>query len=114
MRNTQALAAMFFLCSCVSATAQSVEVAMIVPPRLEGPATDFEGNVFLADLPSDTILRMTPAGVSTPFRRPANRANGLAIDAQNRLLAAERGDADRKSPGRITRTNLQTGQVEVL
>ena len=50
----------------------------------------------------------------TTYRQPANRPNGLRLDAEFRLLAAERGDPERNMPGRITRTDLETGDIEVL
>ena len=57
---------------------------------------------------SARILKYTPGkGVST-FRENSNGSNGLVFDSQWRLVACE------STPPRVTRTDLQTGQVEVL
>jgi gluconolactonase len=42
------------------------------------------------------------------FRDHSNKANGLLFDAQGRLLACEGG------AGRVTRTHMGTGEIEVL
>jgi gluconolactonase len=62
-------------------------------------------------------LKYTPGAPNyTEFRNPSNRANGLAFDAQGRLLAAEGNSSD--GGRRVTRTDmaneLATGAVEVL
>jgi gluconolactonase len=75
---------------------------------LEGPAVDGEGNVFFTNIPANEILRWDPkARELSVFRENSNSANGLAFDKQGRLLACEGG-------GRVTRTNMQTGEIEVL
>jgi gluconolactonase len=53
------------------------------PQWLDGPGvllfTDYDG-----------IYQLGADGAVTPYRSPSNEANGLAVDAQGRLLAAER------------------------
>ncbi len=91
--------------------ATQVEIATSIA-FTEGPTTDAAGNVYFCDTSNDRILKLTPDGKRTTYRQPANRANGLVFDAQWRLLASEMGSAD--NPPRVTRTNIETGKVEVL
>ena len=75
---------------------------------LEGPAADREGNVFFTNIPVNRILRWNPrARQLDVFRESSNAANGLLFDGKGRLLACEGG-------GRVTRTDLQSGEVTVL
>jgi gluconolactonase len=53
------------------------------PQWLDGP-----GVLLFTDL--DGIYQLGADGIVTPYRSPSNEANGLAVDAQGRLLAAER------------------------
>jgi gluconolactonase len=106
----------------LSASAQTLEVvATITPasetecgPCLEGPAVDAAGTVYFTDLPRNRILRLGTDGRVSTYREPANNPNGLVFDRQFRLIAAERGDAAAKTPGRITRTDMKTGRIEVI
>ena len=78
----------------------------------EGPAADAEGNVYFSEITGNRILKYLPNGGWTVFREPSRRANGLAFDADGRLLACE---GARVGGGRqVTRTDLVTGEVEVL
>jgi gluconolactonase len=96
-----------------TAAAQQLQVASTVT-FLEGPTTDPDGNVFFTDLNGGRILKLAAKdGRVTTFREPSNRANGLLFDPEGRLLACESGDRD-KIPPRVTRTDMKTGQVEVL
>lgn len=79
----------------------------------EGPTVDNEGNVYFTDTENSRILKLSPDGVRTVFRQPSNRANGLVLDAEGRLLACEGSDEEVNQP-RVTRTDLATGKVEVL
>lgn len=79
----------------------------------EGPAADADGNVYFTDVFASRILRYGADGSFEEFRDPSGRANGLAFDAQGRLIACEGGSPD--GPGRrITRTDMTTGDIEVL
>lgn len=76
---------------------------------LEGPACDRAGNVFFTNIPAERIMRLDArTGKLSVFRENSNRANGLAFDRQGRLLCCEGG------VGRITRTNMANGNIEVL
>jgi gluconolactonase len=77
----------------------------------EGPAVDSRGNVYFTDIVNSRIWKFTPAGELSIYRDNANGANGLVVDAQDRLIACE-GARGRKP--RVTRTNLKTGELEVL
>ena len=108
-------AACLLLLATTAGSAQTAELLANVHVVLtEGPVAHPDGTVYFTDLANDRILRLGPDGLVSTYRQPANRPNGLRLDAQFRLLAAERGDAERGSPGRITRTDLETGDIEVL
>ncbi len=95
----------------------------------EGPTVDRDGNVYFSEMLTARILKYTPeSGVESPrvgsndarrslrsalggvetFRSESKGANGLIFDWQGRLIAAE-GDSRR-----ITRTDIVTGEIEVL
>ena len=79
----------------------------------EGPTAAEDGSVYFTDLGNNRIMRWSADGQLTTFRQPSNRANGLIFDSQWRLLACEGGDGETALP-RITRTDMATGEVEVL
>jgi gluconolactonase len=103
------------LCAALPWTAytQSLEVAAVTV-ALEGPTVDAGGIVYFTDLNGDRILKMTADGKVTTFREPANRPNGMVFDAQFRLIICERGDGARKTPSRLTRTDMKSGRIDVL
>jgi gluconolactonase len=83
---------------------------------LEGPAVATDGVVYFSDILNNRILRFDPrTRERSVWRTPSGRANGLLFDAQGRLLACE-GNEFGPNDGnrRITRTDMATGQVEVL
>ncbi len=94
------------------APTREVEVATTVA-FTEGPTVDGEGNVYFTDLGNSRIMRLSAAGELTTFRDESHGANGLIFDRQWRLLACEAGDGDTVLP-RVTRTDMQTGAVEVV
>ncbi len=96
-----------------TAVAQTLEVAAVTV-ALEGPTVDAAGNVYFTDLNGDRILRMAVDGTVTTFREPANHPNGMVFDGQFRLVTCERGDKARGTPSRLTRTDMKTGQIQVL
>ena len=100
----------FYPCT---AGAQALEVAAVTV-ALEGPTVDADGTVYFTDLNGDRILRMTESGTVSTFREPANRPNGMVFDAQFRLITCERGDNARKTPSRLTRTDMKSGRIDVL
>ena len=89
---------------------------------LEGPTVDAEGNVYFTDILMQRIMRFSSKGEFSIFRENSNAANGLVIDPQGRLVAAEgaaSSTAERngiKTGGipRVTRTDLKTGKIEIL
>ena len=78
----------------------------------EGPTVAEDGSVYFTDLGNNRIMRWS-GGELTTFRQPSNRANGLIFDSEWRLLACEGGDGETALP-RVTRTDMATGEVEVL
>jgi gluconolactonase len=85
----------------------------------EGPTVDRDGTVYFTDLVTQRIMKLSPEGVLSTYREQSNGANGLVIDPQRRLIAAEGADNRRtgvlvKNTPRVTRTDLTTGRVEIL
>src|SRR6266699_1266556 len=93
--------------------AQEVQVATTVA-FTEGPTSDLAGNVFFTDQTNNRIIKLAVDGTLSTFRQPANYANGMVFDVQSRLLACESGDPAAGTPPRVTRTDLQTGRIEML
>lgn len=89
-----------------------VEVATTVA-FTEGPTVDADGRVYFTDLANNRIMTLSPDGVLSTFRDESYGANGLIFDSEWRLLACEGGDGEAVLP-RVTRTNLDTGVVEVV
>ena len=92
--------------------AREVSVAATVA-FTEGPTVAENGTVFFTDIDNNRILRLATDGEVSTFRQPSNRANGLIFDSEWRLLACEGGDGETALP-RVTRTNMETGAVEIL
>jgi len=72
-------------------------------------------------LASARILKLDPDGRVSTFRENSNVANGLLVDHEGRLVAAEMGRFGRLGveqiqggTPRLTRTDLRTGEIEVL
>jgi gluconolactonase len=86
------------------AAAQTLEVAASIT-LTEGPTVDAAGNVFFTG--NGRINKLSTDGKLSIFRDHTS-ANGLIFDGQWRLLACEGGD------GRVTRTGMKTGKIEVL
>jgi gluconolactonase len=82
---------------------------------LEGPAADAAGQVYFSDIINNRILKFDPkSNEFMVWRADSGRSNGLLFDAQGRLLACEGNEFGGKGRRRITRTDMQTGRVEVL
>jgi gluconolactonase len=97
---------------------QQPEVATTVA-FTEGPTVDREGNVYFTDIINQRIHKLSAAGELSTYREKSNVANGLLIDPQGRLIACEGAAFERpgvklRGTPRVTRTDLATGQVEVL
>jgi gluconolactonase len=97
------------------ADAQGVSPATAIA-FTEGPAAAADGTVYFSDIANNRIMKFdSAAGVTSVFRQPSGRANGLLFDPQGRLLACEGNEfGDNDGNRRITRTDLVTGNVEVL
>jgi gluconolactonase len=81
----------------------------------EGPAYHADGSVFYSDILNNRIMRWTPDGNNVVWREPSNRTNGQTFDPQGRLLHCEGAEFGSEEGGRrITRTNLESGEYEVL
>ena len=81
---------------------------------LEGPAVDAEGNVYFSDINGSRILKMDAGGAVTTFRADSGRTNGNTFDAQGRLISCEGAENGPGGRRRIVRTDMKTGQMEVL
>jgi sugar lactone lactonase YvrE len=55
----------------------------------EGPLWHPDGYLLFSDIPANRICKWTPDGKTSVFREPSSKANGLTLDGQNRLVAAE-------------------------
>lgn len=84
-------------------------LAKVENPKVftEGPCCDRAGSVYFTNTEAEQILKWDGQQLSV-FRENSGAANGLLFDRQGRLVACE-GNA-----GRVTRTDLQTGKIEVL
>lgn len=56
----------------------------------EGPVWH-DGALLFSDIPADTVYRWSPEAGTTVFRSPSHHSNGLALDAEGRLLLAQHG-----------------------
>jgi len=83
---------------------------------LEGPACAADGTVYFSDIANNRILKHgSGSGRYEVFRDPSGRANGLLFDVDGRLLVCEGNEHGNNDGGRrMTRTDLATGEVEVL
>ena len=100
------------------AAPQQAEIATTVA-FTEGPTVDRDGNVYFTELVFQRIMKLTPQGVLSVFRERSNNANGMLIDPQGRLVVCEGAASQRMGVAQtfkpqVTRTDLQTGQMEVL
>src|SRR4029450_2192042 len=101
----------------VPAVAQEPEVAATLA-FTEGPAVDQEGNLYFSEMTNQRIMKLTPPGALSVYREKSNNANGLVIDPEGRLIAAEGAESNRNgvripANRRITRTELRIGEVEI-
>lgn len=81
----------------------------------EGPAAAADGAVYFTDIVNNRIVRLPRPGAPIEvWRADSGRSNGLLFDLQGRLLACEGNEFGTGGRRRITRTDMQTGQIEVL
>jgi len=81
---------------------------------LEGPAFDGDGNLFFSDIIGNRVYRMAPDGALSIFRTDSGRTNGNTFDSHGRLISCEGAEFGPGGRRRIVRTDLKTGQVDVL
>jgi gluconolactonase len=81
---------------------------------LEGPAFDGAGNLFFSDIIGNCIYRMASTGALSVYRADSGRTNGNTFDAYGRLISCEGAEFGSGGRRRMVRTDLSTGQVEVL
>lgn len=76
--------------------------------ELEGPQwMPDEGVLLFSDVSANTIYQLGTDDEIAVFRKPSNYANGLAVDPQGRLIAAEAGKR------RVTRTESDGSVVPI-
>jgi gluconolactonase len=81
---------------------------------LEGPAFDQSGNLFFSDIIGNCIYRLSPNGTLSIFRTDSGRTNGNTFDLHGRLISCEGAEFGPAGRRRIVRTDLNTGQIDVL
>ena len=118
MRHIASAIVIGCLVAPLAAAAQQLEVATTVA-FTEGPTVDRDGSVYFTDIINQRIMKLGADGVLSTYREQSNAANGLLIDPQGRLIACEGAAFERpgvkvRGTPRVTRTDLKTGQVEVL
>jgi gluconolactonase len=117
------------LTTCTPPTPEATPAFEATPATItsftEGPTADAANNIYFTETINQRIMKLSPEGKLSVFRENSNSANGLLIDPEGRLIACEgaslKGPQFGGSPHaavpmkpRLTRTNLETGQVEVL
>lgn len=81
----------------------------------EGPAVAADGTLYYSDIPNNRILALAADGTTSVWRDKSNRTNGQTFDQEGRLLHCEGAEFGHElGARRITRTNLATGEYEVL
>jgi UDPglucose 6-dehydrogenase len=80
----------------------------------EGPAVDAQGNLYFSDIEGNRILKLAADGTRSVFREPSGRTNGQTFDQQGRLYHCEGAEFGPGGGRRVSRTNLATGEYEVL
>jgi gluconolactonase len=69
--------------------------------RLEGPVTIHGWGLYFSDIDQNRTYKVDENETISVWREKTNAANGLYLMKDGRLLAAERGNPDPPSPGRI-------------
>lgn len=81
---------------------------------LEGPAGDVDGSVYFSDIAANRLMRLDPQGRVSVFREDSGRANGNAFDLDGRLVTCEGGELGPGGRRRMTRTDVMSGEIDVL
>jgi gluconolactonase len=91
-----------------AATAEQEARPVATVAFTEGPTVDAAGSVYFSEMQSARILIYAPGKGLSTFREKSNGSNGLVFDTRWQLVACE------STPPRVTRTDLQTGRIELL
>jgi gluconolactonase len=81
---------------------------------LEGPAWHPSGDLYFSDISGNRILKLSPDGSVSTFREDSGRTNGNTFDAEGRLISCEGSEFGAGGRRRVVRSNVATGQFEVL
>ena len=81
---------------------------------LEGPAFDSDGSLYFSDIIGNRMYRMAPGGSLSVFREDSGRTNGNTFDAHGLLISCEGAEFGPAGRRRVVRTDLKTGNIEVL
>jgi gluconolactonase len=73
----------------------------------EGPADDGHGNLYYSDIPANRIYKIDAQGKNEVFLEPSNHTNGLMINRDGNIVAAE-------MDGRIVEIDVKTKKVTPL
>ncbi|HEY4310181.1 MAG TPA: SMP-30/gluconolactonase/LRE family protein [Pirellulales bacterium] len=97
-----------------AAAAESHLKTVVCLAFTEGPAVDADENVYFSDIINNRIMKLAADGTLSVFREPSYRTNGQTFDQQGRLYHCEGAEFGPGGGRRVTRTNLVSGQYEVL
>jgi gluconolactonase len=70
--------------------------------------------LYFSDIAGNRILKLAVDGAVSVFRADSGRTNGNTFDGQGRLISCEGAEFGPGGRRRIVRTNVATGEVEVL
>jgi gluconolactonase len=80
----------------------------------EGPAYHADGSIYFSDIINNRIMKLSADSRLSVFRADSGRTNGNLFDRQGRLVSCESSGMGSGGRRRLVRTDLETGQVEVL
>ena len=70
--------------------------------------------LYFSDIAGNRILKLATDGAVSVFRADSGRTNGNTFDAQGRLISCEGAEFGPGGRRRVVRTDVATGEVEVL
>src|SRR5262245_21824787 len=73
----------------------------------EGPAADWEGNLFFSDVTGDKLYKIDSQGQLSTVLDPSHHTNGLMVNAAGNIVACE-------MDGRLIEVNPKTKEVKSL
>jgi len=78
-------------CSPRAATSALVLSTGLAMPQ--GIAVDGQGNVFVANMGFNTVVKIDPAGISTTFATGLSQPSGVAVDGLGNVYVADQGNS---------------------